>query len=81
MCYCSDTHCSFQILTDIFSGPTVHVEGIVAKLVVRVGSLKQKSVGAELLLRNFSDTLVVFVALLGVGEEAVWFRTPERSSV
>ena len=66
-----------KVLTDIFSSPAVYVKRIVAKLVVGVGSLKKKSIGTKFLLWDLSNTFIVFVTLLGVGEETIFLRAKE----
>ena len=70
----------FLKLTDIFSSPTVNIEGVITKLVVRIGCLKQETVGTEFLLWNLSDALIIFITLLRIREESIWFRTSERSA-
>ena len=68
-----------KLLTDKFSGTTVNIERIITKLAVGIRGLEQKTVGTKLGLGNVVDTLVVLVALLGVGEEPVYLRTSELS--
>ena len=70
----------FLKLTDIFSSPTVNIEGVITKLVVRIGCLKQETVGTEFLLWNLSDAFIIFITLLRIREESIWFRTSERST-
>lgn len=70
----------FLKLTDIFSSPTVNIEGVITKLVVRIGCLKQETVGTEFLLWNLSDAFIIFITLLRIREESIWFRTSERSA-
>ena len=70
----------FLKLTDIFSSPTVNIKGVITKLVVRIGCLKQETVGTEFLLWNLSDALIIFITLLRIREESIWFRTSERST-
>ena len=65
-------------LTDIFSQPAVHIEGIVTKLVIRIGRLKQETVGAKFFLWDFSDALIIFITLLWIGEKSVWLGTLEN---
>ena len=65
-------------LTDIFSQPAVHIEGIVTKLVIRIGRLKQETVGAKLFFWDFSDAFIIFITLFWVWEKSVWFRTFEN---
>ena len=65
-------------LTDIFSQTAVHIEGIVTKLVIRVGGLEKEAVRAEFLLGDLSRALVVFITLFWVWEESVWFWTFEK---
>ena len=67
-----------MLLTDIFSQTTVHIEGIVTKLVIRIGRLKQKTVGAKLFFWDFSDAFIIFITLFWVWEESVWFWTLEK---
>ena len=68
----------FLKLTDIFSSPTVNIEGVITKLVVRIGCLKQETVGTEFLLWNLSDAFIIFITLLWVGKKSVWLRTFEK---
>ena len=70
----------FLKLTDIFSSPTVNIERVITKLVVRIGCLKQETVGTEFLLWNLSDAFIIFITLLRIREESIWFRTSERSA-
>ena len=65
-------------LTDIFSETAVYVEGIVTKLVIRIGRLKQETVGAKLFFWDFSDAFIIFITLFWVWEKSVWFRTFEN---
>ena len=65
-------------LTDIFSQTAVHIEGIVTKLVIRIGCLKQETIGAKFLFGDFSDALIIFITLLWVGKKSVWLRTFEK---
>ena len=65
-------------LTNIFSGTTVNIEGIVTKLIIGVRSLEEETVRAELLLWDLSRALVVFITLFWVWEESVWFWTLEK---
>lgn len=67
-------------LTNIFPGATVHIEGVITKLVVGVGSLEQKAVGTEFLLWHLSDALVIFITLFGIREKSIWLGTSEGSS-
>ena len=69
--------CNNRVLTNIFPVSAVNIEGIITELRVGVGGVKQKAVGAELLLRDVGHTLIVFVALLQVREETILLRTPE----
>ena len=69
--------CNNRVLTNIFPVSAVNIEGIITELRVGVGGVKQKAVGAELLLRDLGHALVVLVALLGVGKEPVLLRTTE----
>ena len=70
-----------DVLTDKLPRAALHIKGIIAELAVGVAGLEEKSVRTELGLRDVSDTLVVFVALFGVGEETVRLRTFEFSRV
>ena len=60
-----------MVLTDIFSCPTVNVERIITKLVVRIGSFKEKTIWTKLFFRDISNTFIILVALFRVGEETI----------
>jgi hypothetical protein len=68
----------FIVLTDIFAATALHVERVVALLLVGVAVLEQKAVRAELGLGHVVDALVVEITLLRVGEEPVGLGAPER---
>ena len=65
------------VLTDKLPVATVNVERVITLLVVGVAGLEEQTVGAELGLRDVVHALVVQVALLGIGEEAVLLRAVE----
>lgn len=64
---------TIEFLTELFTAGTVDVEGVVATLDAQVG--EDLTVGAQLFGENVVGAFVVPIALLGVGEETVRFRT------
>jgi len=68
-------------LLDIFPGPTVYIEWIVAQFRVRIRGVEQESVRTVFLLRYVTHTLVILVTLVWVWEETILLWTGRDGAI